>query len=268
MYDSQISRGFDSAQLQKNKEVASQVKVKPEMCFTGFDAYKKVIDALRCRCCSRPRPHFRPMHLKAAIEAGKHVFAERSRWSPSTSAGRHAACSRTAKKAKEKNLRSLMVASYCYRYEFAKRETVKRIHDGAIGDVSVIHCNYITHDPGRYHVMKEAPETMEYQMKNWYYFTYRLLTATDHCRAALPQPRQGGPGCSKGKVPPNVVLLGWAVAVADRIPSLAISSTTTRSCTTTRAACGCSPCAGRSPPRSYFWRRATTSSGRKARPTS
>jgi len=76
----------------------------------------------------------------------------------------------TAKKAKEKNL-SLLVG-FCYRYEFAKRETIKRIHDGEIGDVTMIHCNYLTGDPGRYHAMKEPPETMEYQMRNWYYFTW------------------------------------------------------------------------------------------------
>src|SRR5262249_13821392 len=29
--------------LQRNKEISGKVEVKPEMCFTGFDAYKKVI---------------------------------------------------------------------------------------------------------------------------------------------------------------------------------------------------------------------------------
>jgi myo-inositol 2-dehydrogenase / D-chiro-inositol 1-dehydrogenase len=164
MYDAQISQSLN--QLQKNKEIAAQVKVKPEMCFTGFDAYKKVIDACDVVLLTTT-PHFRPMHLKAAIDAGKHVFAEKP---VAVDAPGVRSVLETAKKAKEKNL-SLMVG-YCYRYEFAKRETVKRIHDGAIGDVSVIHCNYITNDPGRYHVMKEGPETMEYQMKNWYYFTW------------------------------------------------------------------------------------------------
>src|SRR6478609_5842062 len=74
LFDDQIQRSLN--QLQKNKEVAAQVKVKPEMCFTGFDAYKKVIDACDVVLLTTT-PHFRPMHLKAAIEAGKHVFAEK-----------------------------------------------------------------------------------------------------------------------------------------------------------------------------------------------
>jgi myo-inositol 2-dehydrogenase / D-chiro-inositol 1-dehydrogenase len=164
MYDSQINQSLNL--LQKNREIAAQVKVAPNMCFTGFDAYQKVIDASDVVLLTTT-PHFRPMHLKAAIEAGKHVFAEKP---VAVDAPGIRSVLETAKKAKEKNL-SLLVG-FCYRYEFSKRETVKRIHDGAIGDVQVIHCNYITGDPGRYHVMKEGPETMEYQMKNWYYFTW------------------------------------------------------------------------------------------------
>ena len=164
MYDSQIKQSLNI--LSRNKEVGAQVKVTPEMCFTGFDAYKKVIDASDVVLLTTT-PHFRPMHLKAAVEAGKHVFAEKP---VAVDAPGIRSVLETAQKAKEKNL-SLLVG-FCYRWEFAKRETVKRIHDGAIGDVQVIHCNYITGDPGRYHQMKQRPETMEYQMKNWYYFTW------------------------------------------------------------------------------------------------
>ena len=169
LFDDQIQRSLN--QLQKNKEVAAQVKVKPDMCFTGFDAYRKVIDACDVVLLTTT-PHFRPIHLKAAIDAGKHVFAEKP---VAVDAPGVRSVLETAKKAKEKNL-SLLVG-YCYRWEFAKRETVKRIHDGAVGDVEVIHCNYITNDPGRYHPMKEPMETMEYQMRNWYYFTW---TSGDH----------------------------------------------------------------------------------------
>src|SRR5262245_21877867 len=169
IYDDQIKRSIN--QLQKNKEIAAQVDVKPDMCFTGFDAYKKVIDACDVVLLTTT-PHFRPMHLKAAIDAGKHVFAEKP---VAVDAPGVRSVLETAKKAKEKNL-SLLIG-FCYRWEFSKRETVKRIHDGAIGDVAAIHCNYITGDPGRYFEMKEPMETMEYQMRNWYYFTW---TSGDH----------------------------------------------------------------------------------------
>src|SRR6516165_9417353 len=62
--------------LQDDEKVAAKVAVKPEQCFVGFDAYKKVIAASDVVLLCTP-PHFRPMHLKAAIDAGKHVFAEK-----------------------------------------------------------------------------------------------------------------------------------------------------------------------------------------------
>ncbi len=48
------------------------------MCFTGFDAYKKLlaVPEINYVILATP-PHFRPVHLKAAIEAGKHVFMEK-----------------------------------------------------------------------------------------------------------------------------------------------------------------------------------------------
>jgi myo-inositol 2-dehydrogenase/D-chiro-inositol 1-dehydrogenase len=163
VFDDQIKSSL--AQLSKNKEIASKVAVKPEMCFTGFDAYKKVIEAsdvvLLCTT-----PHFRPMHLKAAVEAGKHVFAEKPL---AVDAPGVRSVIETVKKAKEKKL--ALLVGYCYRWDFAKRETVKRIHEGAIGDPLVIHVNYNVGE--LWHRPTNAPiESMEYQMRNWYYFTW------------------------------------------------------------------------------------------------
>jgi predicted dehydrogenase len=163
MYDDRIRDSLN--QLQKNKEVAGQVKVTPATCFTGFDAYKDVIAASDVVLLTTP-PHFRPMHLKAAVEAGKHVFAEKPL---AVDAPGIRSVIESAGKAKEKNL--ALLVGFCYRYEFAKRETVKRIHEGMIGDVTAIHCNYLANE--LWHRPIDKPfDTMEYQMKNWYYFTW------------------------------------------------------------------------------------------------
>ena len=63
-------------QLQKS-EAASKVDVPKERRFVGFNAYREVLESgvdvvLLCE-----PPHFRPSHLRAAVEAGKHVFAEK-----------------------------------------------------------------------------------------------------------------------------------------------------------------------------------------------
>ncbi|MHC4521075.1 MAG: Gfo/Idh/MocA family protein, partial [Planctomycetota bacterium] len=57
--------------------LAEKVKVTDEMCFVGWDAYKKVLATDVDMIILTTPPHFRPLMLKAAIEAGKHVFMEK-----------------------------------------------------------------------------------------------------------------------------------------------------------------------------------------------
>jgi predicted dehydrogenase len=111
-------------------------------------------------------PGFRPIHLKAAIDAGKHVFCEKP---VAVDVAGAKSVIETARLAKKKNLS--LCSGFCYRYDHAKRETVKRIHDKMIGDVTAMHITYLTgpiwhrgNDP------KWTP--MEYQMRNWYYYTW------------------------------------------------------------------------------------------------
>lgn len=52
-------------------------KVKPECMFHGFDAYQKVIACDVDMVILTTPPVFRPIHFKAAVEAGKHVFVEK-----------------------------------------------------------------------------------------------------------------------------------------------------------------------------------------------
>ena len=57
------------------KEKGQEVPV--ENCFVGFDAYQKVLDAGVDIVILATPPYFRPDHLAAAIQAKKHVFAEK-----------------------------------------------------------------------------------------------------------------------------------------------------------------------------------------------
>src|SRR5205823_12366256 len=63
--------------LRDDGDVAAKVDVKPENCFVGFDAYKQVLASGVDVVILTTPPHFRPLHLKAAVEAGKHVFCEK-----------------------------------------------------------------------------------------------------------------------------------------------------------------------------------------------
>lgn len=147
------------------KNHPEKVAVAPERCFTGFDGYKKVIECCDVVLLCTP-PGFRPLHLRAAVEAKKHVFCEKPVAVDPTGVRSVIESAEIAKK----NNTSLL-CGFCYRYEFAKRETVRRIHDGQIGDVMILHVSYNT--GGIWHRgFNDKWSDMEYQLRNWYYFTW------------------------------------------------------------------------------------------------
>src|SRR5690242_18127681 len=123
--------------LGQDANIGAKVQVKPENCFVGFDAYKQVLASGVDVVLLTTPPHFRPLHLKAAIDAGKHVFCEKP---VAVDAPGVRSVMETAKKAKEKNL--TLVSGLCYRYDQAKQELVKKIHDGDIGDIQFLQTNY------------------------------------------------------------------------------------------------------------------------------
>jgi predicted dehydrogenase len=63
--------------LEGNKQFGQRVKVPENACFVGLDAYQKVIDSGVDVVLLATPPGFRPQHLRAAVEAGKHVFCEK-----------------------------------------------------------------------------------------------------------------------------------------------------------------------------------------------
>ena len=115
-------------------------------------------------CCSPRRRTFGPMHLEAVIKAGKHCFCEKPVGVDPVGVKK---VMEISKLAKEKNLS--LVSGLCYRYDEAKREIVKKIHDGAIGDIRVLQHNYLT---GGLWTRPRKPEwtDMEFQVRNWLYY--------------------------------------------------------------------------------------------------
>jgi predicted dehydrogenase len=154
------------ANLKKDGELAQRIDVKPETCFTGFDAYKKVIASGVDVVLLTTPPGFRPLHLKAAVEAGKHIFCEKPM---AVDAPGVRSVLATVHEAKKRNL--AVVAGFCYRYEKAKREVMKRVHDGDIGEITALQCTYNT--GGLWHRSREDGwDDTTYQLRNWLYFTW------------------------------------------------------------------------------------------------
>jgi len=152
--------------LQKAEKVSSKVAVKPERRFVGFNAYKELLDSGVDVVLLCTPPHFRPIHLRAAVEAGKHVFAEKP---VAVDSPGIASVLKSCALAAHKGLS--VVSGLCLRYDNGFKETVGRIHDGAIGDVTAIFAN--DYRSGRWDKPRQPGWTdMYYQMRNWYNFTW------------------------------------------------------------------------------------------------
>ncbi len=148
------------------KEKPEQVDVSDDRCFVGFDAYQKLLASGIDAVLLAPASHFLPMHFKAAVDAGKHVFCEKPHALdvPGLKLAM-AAC----EEAKRKGLS--VVSGLCWRYDTGVREAMKRIRDGAIGEIVAIQETYITQP---YILRERQPgwSEMYYQVQNWYHFNW------------------------------------------------------------------------------------------------
>ena len=63
--------------LSEFESLKGKLDLSPDQQFVGFDAYEKLLATDVDVVLLTTPPHFRPMHLKAAIAADKHVFAEK-----------------------------------------------------------------------------------------------------------------------------------------------------------------------------------------------
>jgi len=138
-----------------------------EMCFTGFDAYKQLlaVKEINYVICATP-PHFRPEHLKAAIEAGKNVFVEKP---VAVDAPGIRTVMEAGEMAKQRKLG--IAAGTQRRHQFDYQETIGRIRDGAIGEIVYARCYW---NGGEIWVIDRRPEMsdLEWQLRNWNYFTW------------------------------------------------------------------------------------------------
>ena len=148
------------------EENPEKLQVPEDQKYIGFDSYKKVLETDVDIVILTTPPSFRPGHLEAAIEAGKHIFFEKPVAVDAPGIRRVIA---SAKKAKEKNL--AMMSGFCWRYDFPKRETYNRLLDGAIGNVVSI---YNTYNTGALWFKERDPKwsDFEYVMRNWLYYNW------------------------------------------------------------------------------------------------
>ncbi|MBB3836976.1 putative dehydrogenase [Runella defluvii] len=139
--------------------------------FVGFDAYQKVIDSGVDVVLLATPPHFRPLHLEAAIKAGKHIFCEKP---VAVDAPGIRKVLELAKLAKEKNVS--LVSGFCWRFHEPKRAVFGKINEGAIGEVMSIYNTYNTGGAWSF-PRQEGWNDLQFQLRNWMYYTW---LAGDH----------------------------------------------------------------------------------------
>jgi len=188
-------------QLRKLKP--DQVAVDDDHCFTGFDGYKHVIEAadvVLIACASR----FHPQYLQAAVAAGKHVFCEKPHGiDPPKVHVTIAACEEAEKKGLS------VVSGLCWRYHRGVQETMKRVLDGAIGDLVAIQETYMR---SPYRLVDRQPDQseIEYQYRNWYHFNW--LSGDDIAQSLIHSMDKGS--WAMGDQPP-----AWAYGQGGRAAS-------------------------------------------------
>jgi predicted dehydrogenase len=155
-----------------SKNHGERVDVPNDQKFVGFDAYKQAIALADVVILATP-PGFRPLHFEEAVRQGKHVFMEKPVATDAPGVRRVLAA---AAEAKKKNLK--IGVGLQRHHELGYIETLKRLHDGAIGDIVAMRCYWNGTTPWvkpRADLEKKYGRKlteMEYQMRNWYYFTW------------------------------------------------------------------------------------------------
>ncbi|MFO8015083.1 MAG: Gfo/Idh/MocA family oxidoreductase [Phycisphaerae bacterium] len=153
-------------------KMADAVTADEDHCFGGFDNYKKVIASGIDYIVTATPPGFRPYHFREAVAQGKHVFMEKpvcvDPW------GYNEVC-KTADEADKKKL--TVVAGTQRRHRTRRQENLKRIHDGALGELTGGQCYWrggpVTHNRKR----KEGMSDIEWQIYNWFAWCW---TCGDH----------------------------------------------------------------------------------------
>lgn len=166
------------AQGAETKKLDNSVDLPAERCYAGLDCHEKVINTpgVNYIILASP-PGFRPMHLEAAVKAGKHIFTEKPVSVDGPGTRKVLAAYNDGLK---KNLG--IAAGTQRRHQAPYIETIKRIHNGEIGDITAMRCYW--NGTGiwfkkREELAKHGEKTTDlaFQLYNWYHF---IWTCGDH----------------------------------------------------------------------------------------
>ncbi len=151
----------------RNAPIAARVNVDAEHRFVGFDAFKKLVNSDLDIVMLATPPGYRPEHFEAAVNAKKHIFCEKPIATDPVGVRRFLAA---AKKSEE--LKLTVVSGAQRHADKPYVETVRQIHDGAIGDVVGLISRYLS-GPVMHAKERDAKwGDMEWEHRDWYSFIW------------------------------------------------------------------------------------------------
>jgi len=164
LYEDRLERSIREVRGRKNfEEFGGRFKVDPEHHFVGPEAYKKVIASDIDIVMLATPPAYRPMHFEAAVAAKKHIFCEKPVGTDAVGVRRFMAAAR-----KSEELKLTVMSGAQRRNDRNYVETVKKIQDGALGEIVATYANWI--DGPVIHVKAREPQwtDTEWQHRAWY----------------------------------------------------------------------------------------------------
>lgn len=164
LFEDRLQRSLKSLQTQ----FADKVDVPAERQFLGFDAYRHAIDSLSPGDVVLLTTHaaFRPLHFEYAVKKGINVFMEKSFGVDAPAVRR---LFQAAQASEEKGLK--VGVGFMWRHSYARREVIRRIHDGAIGDVHTLRI-YRVHGPVHCPPLKDGENELVFQLRHPNSFTW------------------------------------------------------------------------------------------------
>ncbi len=135
--------------------------------YDGLDGYRRILDDPDVDLVHfTTPPGFRPRHLLEAVQAGKHIFAEKP--TCVDPAGYHIC--RQAHALAEKN-GTCIVTGTQYRRQKSYLESVQRLQEGAVGEIIGARMRYCAAGIW-YRPRREGMSDVEYQIHNWMHFIW------------------------------------------------------------------------------------------------
>ena len=161
-----------------SKAHPDKVDAKTTKLYSGLDGYKQVLDDPDVDVVLlTTSPGFRPLMVQAAVQAGKHVFAEKP---VCIDAAGYRACKASHDLAEQN--KTAIVTGTQYRRQVNYIAAVEQIRRGAIGEIVNITARYCTGGIW-YRPRKEGMSDTEYQLTNWMHFIW--LSGDQICEQAV-----------------------------------------------------------------------------------